>query len=88
MLKRTQSLSWQKTPAKSRKEVPITEAVTLSTKKNKASKKNSWVDKDLTKSSKKKSFVENRAVWNAKKNRTTKTWVEEDLSKFLKTRRH
>ena len=46
--------------------------------------KNSWVDKDLRKSPKNKCFKENRAVWNAKKNRTTKTWVEEDLSKFSK----
>ena len=36
----------------------------------------------------KKCFEENRAVWNAKKNRNTKTWVGEDLSKFSKTRRH
>jgi len=28
------------------------------------------------------------AIWNAKKNTTTNTWVEEDLSKFPKTRRH
>ena len=44
--------------------------------------KNSWVDKDLRKSPKKKSFEENRSVQNAKKNRTTKNWVEEELSKF------
>ena len=43
---------------------------------------NSWVDKDLTKSPKKKFFEENGAVQNAEKNRTTKNWVEEDLSKF------
>ena len=61
----------------------------MATKKNsKTTKKNSWVDKDLTKSPKKKCFQENRAVRNAKKNRTTKTWVEEDLSIFSKTRRH
>ena len=44
--------------------------------------KSSWVDKDLTKSPKKKCFEENRAVQNAIKNRTTKNWVEEELSKF------
>ena len=44
--------------------------------------KNSWVDKDLRKSPKKKSFEENRSVQNAKKNRTTQNWVEEELSKF------
>ena len=63
-------------------------AVTLRTKKSKATKKNSWADKDRRKSPKKKCFEENRAEWNAKKNRTTKTWVEEDLSKFPKTRSH
>ena len=49
---------------------------------SKTTKKNSWVDKDLTKSPKKKCFEENGAVQNAKKNRTTKNWVEEELSKF------
>ena len=44
--------------------------------------KTSWVDKDLRKSNKKKCFEENRAVQNAKKNRTTKNWVEEELSKL------
>ena len=45
--------------------------------------KNSWVDKDLTKSAKTKCFEENGAVYmqNAKKNRTTKNWVQEELSK-------
>ena len=63
MLERTQSLSWKRTSAKSLKEVPISEGiVTLSTKKSKATKKNSWVDKDLTKSSEKECFEENRAV--------------------------
>ena len=94
MLKRTQSLSWKKTSAKSLKEVPTTEgshtkykspqqkAVTLSTKKSKATKKNSWVGNDLRKSPKRKCFEENRAVWDAKKNTITKNWVEEDLRKF------
>ena len=40
------------------------------------------MDKDLTKSPKKKFFEENGAVENAKQNRTTKNWVEEELSKF------
>ena len=44
--------------------------------------KTSWVDKDLRKSPKKKSFEENGAVQNAIKNRTTKNWVEEELSKI------
>ena len=43
--------------------------------------KNSWVDKDLRKSPKRKCFEENGAVWNAIKNRTTRNYVEE-LSKF------
>ena len=44
--------------------------------------KNSWVDKDLTKSPERKCFEENGAVQNTIKNRTTKNWVEEELSKF------
>ena len=44
--------------------------------------KTSWVDKDLRKSNKKKCFEENRAVQNAKKNKTTKNWMEEELSKL------
>ena len=44
--------------------------------------KNSWVDKDLTKSPKKKCFQDNGAVQNAINNRTTKNSVEEDFSKF------
>ncbi len=35
-----------------------------------------------------KCFKENRAIWKGKKNATTNTWVEEDLSKFPETRRH
>ena len=69
-------------------EVPIIESSQLSTKKGEATKKNSWVDKDLTKSPKKKCFQENRAIWNAKKNTATNTRVEEELSKFPKTRSH
>ena len=38
--------------------------------------KNSGVEKDLTKSPKKKCFEENGAVQNAIKNRTTKNWVQ------------
>ena len=45
-------------------------------------KKYSWVDKDLTKSPDNKCFEENGALHNAKKHRTTKNWVEEELSKF------
>ncbi len=56
-------------------------AVILSSKRSKTTKKNSQVDKDLTKSPKKKCFEENGAVQNAIKNRTTKNWVEEELSK-------
>ena len=37
-------------------------AVLLSSKRSKTTKKNSWVDKDLTKIPKKKCFEENRAV--------------------------
>ena len=44
--------------------------------------KNSGVEKDLTKSPKKKCFEENGAVQNAIKNRTTKNWMQENLSKF------
>ena len=54
---------------------------------SKTTKNNSWEDKDLTKSPKKKCFEENRAARNAKKNRTTKNWVEEDLSKFPKRKK-
>ena len=49
--------------------------------------KNSWADKDLRKSPKKKCFEENGAVQNAKKSRTTKNWTEKDLNKFPKKRR-
>ena len=49
---------------------------------SKTTKNNSWVDKDLTKSAKKKCFEENGAVEITIKNRTTKNWMEEDLSKF------
>ncbi len=45
-------------------------------------KKNSWVDKDLTKSHEKKCFEENGAVYNPIKKRTTKNWVGEDISKL------
>ena len=48
--------------------------------------KNSWVDKDLTKSPK-KCFEENAAVQNTIKNRTTKNQVEEELSKFPKKKK-
>ena len=44
--------------------------------------KNSWVDKDQTKSPKKRCFEENGAVQNAIKSRTTKNWVEGELNKF------
>ena len=80
-------------PAKTRKRQKVThrrekgaftweKAVILSSKRNKTTKKNTWVNKDLTKSSKWKCFEENSAVQNAIRNRTTKNWVEEDLSKF------
>ncbi len=48
----------------------------------KGAKPLSWVDKDLTKTLKKKSFEENGALQSDLKNRTTKNWVEKDLSKF------
>ena len=67
----------KKTHSGERKE----KVVILSTKKSKTAKKNSWVDKDLTKSPKKKCSEENGAVQNAIKNGTTKNSVEEDLSK-------
>ena len=57
-------------------------AVILSSKRSTTTKKNSWVDKDLTKIPKKKCFEENGAVQNAIKNKTTKNWVQEELSKF------
>ena len=47
-------------------------------------KKNSCVEKDLSKSIKKKCFEDNGAVQNAKKNRTNNNWLEEDLGKFPK----
>ena len=66
-------------------------AVTINTENSEAAK-NIWVEKDLKKKKKKRPkkecFEENQAIWNAKKNKTTKTWVEEDLSNFPKTRRH
>ena len=49
---------------------------------SKTTKKNSWVDKDLTKSPKKKCFEENGAEKNAIKRRTTKNWAQEELSKL------
>ena len=58
VLKRTQSLSWKKTSTKSLKEVLITEG-SQTTKQSEATKKNSWVDRDLRKSHKKKCFEEN-----------------------------
>ena len=54
----------------------------LSSKRSKTTKTNCWVDKDLTKSHKKKGFEENGAVQNAVKNRTNKIWVEVELSKL------
>ena len=56
-------------------------AVILSSKRNKTTKKNSWVNKDLTKSPQKKRSEENGTVYNAIKNRTSKNWAGEDLSK-------
>ena len=41
---------------------PEEQAVMLSSKRSETTKKNSWVDKDLTRSSKKKCFEENGAV--------------------------
>ena len=66
------------------KVVPTREkAVILSSKNNKTTKKNSWVNKDLTKSPKKKRFEQNGAIQSAIKNRTTTNWMEEELSKYL-----
>ncbi len=62
-------------------------AVILSSKRS-TTTKNSWVDKNLTKSPKKKCFEENGAVYNAIKKRITKNWVGEDLSKLLIKKRH
>ena len=59
----------------------------LSTKQSKTTKTNNWVDKDLSKSPKKKCFQQNTVPWTAQKNRTTKNWVEEDLNKFPRKRR-
>ena len=47
-------------------------------------KKKNWVDKDLSKSPKKKCFEQNTVTWTAQKNGTTKKWVEEELNKFPK----
>ena len=44
--------------------------------------KTSCVGKDLTKSPRRKCFEENGDVYNAVRNRTTKNWVEEELSEF------
>ena len=52
--------------------------VILSSKRSKTTKKNSWVEKHLTKSPQKKCFEENGAVYNAIKNRTTKNRLEEE----------
>ena len=49
--------------------------------------KNKWVDKDLSKSLKKKCIEQNTVTGIAQKNRTTKNWVEEDLNKFPKKKR-
>ena len=49
--------------------------------------KNNWVDKDLSKSLKKKCFEQNTVTGIAQKNRTTKNWVEEDLNKFPKKKK-
>ena len=48
------------------------------------SKKYSCVDKDQSKSPKKKYFEQNAVPATAQKNRTTKNWVEEDLNKSPK----
>ena len=55
-----------------------------------ATKKNSWVDKDLRKSNKKKCFEENRAVQNAKKNKTTKKLGGRRVKQitYVKRKRH
>ena len=62
----------------------LQKAVILSTKQSKTTKKNRWVDKDLTKRPKKKWFEQNTVPWTAQKNRTTNNWVEEELNKFPK----
>ena len=56
--KMAQVNSVKKSHSEERKE----KAVILSSKRSKTTKKNSWVDKDLTKSPQKKSFKENGAV--------------------------
>ncbi len=80
--KMTQENSVKKSHSEERKEPSYEKAVILSSKMSKTTKKNSGVFKALRKSPKKKCFEENEAVQNAKKNKTTKNWVEEELSKF------
>ena len=55
---------WKMAQEKQREKVVPTreKAVILSSKNNKTTKKNSWVNKDLTKSPKKKRFEQNGAV--------------------------
>ena len=79
--------SVKRSHSEERKEPYIRKTVILSSKRSKTNKKNSWVDKDLTISPKKKYFEENGAVQNAIKNRTTKNWAE-DLRKFPIKKRH
>ena len=64
----------------------ITESSHIKYLTEEPTKKNSWVDKDLSESPKKKCFEQNTEPWTAEKNRTTKNWMEEDL-KFPKERR-
>ena len=52
----------KKSHSKERKEPYIRESIILSSKRSKTTKKNSWVDKDLGKSPKKKCLEENGAV--------------------------
>ena len=51
-------------------------------KRTKQLRRGVLTEEGLAKSSKRKCFEEKGAVQNAIKNRTTKNWVEEDLSKF------
>ena len=77
-----QAKSVKKSHSEEKRSPTLEKAVILSSKWNKTTMKNSWVDKDLRKSTKKKCFEENGAVQEAKKNRTTKNWVKEELGKF------
>ena len=60
--KMAQAKSVKKSHSEEKRSPTLEKAVILSSKWNKTTMKNSWVDKDLRKSTKKKCFEENGAV--------------------------